>query len=171
MPFELGRPFGPPGDSAFQLEVLRAVLGLLERKSGPVLEDFGREAPSIDSSGEAWSCTLPLPPGAATTDTAQALRQRLRNEVRALRPWYDEALRRNGRTGFGLSGLTADSTEAMADTLATVAIGGEGVPRRDSGSIRASLREGARGYPPRKRSPDVGTYRVFAKPRRLGGGF
>ena len=126
VPFELGRPFGPPGEPAFQLDVLRTALGLLEAKSGPLLQDYGREAPGAETEGEAWSCTLPLPARVVTEGPAESLRERLGDEIRALRPWYDEALRRNGRTGFGISGLTADSTEAIADTLATVASGGEG---------------------------------------------
>ena len=41
VPFELGRPFGPPSDPAFQRRVVLAALRLLEREDGPVLiEDF-----------------------------------------------------------------------------------------------------------------------------------
>ena len=38
--FELGRPFGALGDPVFQRWVIGKALGLLERKDGPVLEDF-----------------------------------------------------------------------------------------------------------------------------------
>ena len=50
MPFELGRPFGVPHDSEFQLSVLRKVLGLIERKKGPILEDFLEDAPDSKES-------------------------------------------------------------------------------------------------------------------------
>ncbi|UCG38011.1 MAG: hypothetical protein JSV00_07355 [bacterium] len=40
VPFELGRPLGPPGEPEIQARVLRAALQLLERPSGPVLEEF-----------------------------------------------------------------------------------------------------------------------------------
>src|SRR5207237_4861990 len=41
VPFELGRPFGPPSDPAFQKRVILAALRLLEREDGPgIIEDF-----------------------------------------------------------------------------------------------------------------------------------
>ena len=41
VPFELGRPFGPPSDPTFQKRVILAALRLLERVRGPVIiEDF-----------------------------------------------------------------------------------------------------------------------------------
>ena len=41
VPFELGRPFGPPTDPVFQRRVLLTALRLLERTDGPVLlQDF-----------------------------------------------------------------------------------------------------------------------------------
>lgn len=50
VPFELGRPFGMPGDADFQKRVLRRVLALLEAESGPVLEDYPEEAPKCSNS-------------------------------------------------------------------------------------------------------------------------
>src|SRR5436305_15337108 len=42
--FELGPPFGPPSDAAFQRRVSLEALGLLERRHGPVrIEDFPEE--------------------------------------------------------------------------------------------------------------------------------
>ena len=46
VPFILGRPFGVPGDAAFQQRVLRSVLNLLEAPAGPVLADYSEEAPA-----------------------------------------------------------------------------------------------------------------------------
>ncbi len=46
VPFELGRPFGPPSDTAFQKRVILAALRLLERERGPVIiEDFPEDDP------------------------------------------------------------------------------------------------------------------------------
>jgi hypothetical protein len=50
VPFELGRPFGPPSDPAFQKGVILAALRLFEADTGPVLladfpEDDPRETP------------------------------------------------------------------------------------------------------------------------------
>ena len=58
VPFELGRPFGAPHEPDFQRRVLRAALGLLERRDGPVvLEDFPDDAPVVDDDeADGWSC-------------------------------------------------------------------------------------------------------------------
>ena len=45
VPFMLGRPLGVPNDAAFQRKVALSALQLLERDSGPVLEDFPDDAP------------------------------------------------------------------------------------------------------------------------------
>ena len=42
VPFELGRPFGPPNHPEFQTDVLRTVLDLFKKEAGPVLEDYPR---------------------------------------------------------------------------------------------------------------------------------
>ena len=54
VPFELGRPFGPPSDPAFQKRVILAALRLLERKRGPVIiEDFPEDDPR-ERPDPAW---------------------------------------------------------------------------------------------------------------------
>src|SRR3954465_10073527 len=54
VPFELGRPLGPPSDPAFQKRVLLAALGLLERHDGPVLlTDFPDDDP-CEAPDPAW---------------------------------------------------------------------------------------------------------------------
>ncbi len=46
VPFELGRPFGPPNDPVFQKRVILAALRLLERGGGPVrIADFPDDDP------------------------------------------------------------------------------------------------------------------------------
>jgi hypothetical protein len=52
VPFELGRPIGPPSDAAFQKRVILAALGLLEAKRQASLivdfpDDDPREAPDV----------------------------------------------------------------------------------------------------------------------------
>jgi len=58
VPFELGRPLGPPNDAAFQRRVLLATLALLARRGGPVvLEDFPDQASfsaSVVLAGNAY---------------------------------------------------------------------------------------------------------------------
>ena len=67
VPFELGRPVGPPGHAAFQRRVIEAALALLDRSDGaPILVDFPDDAPgekdnphwqppACDSSGDLSS--------------------------------------------------------------------------------------------------------------------
>jgi len=103
VPFELGRPFGPPSDPAFQKKVILAALRLLEAETGPVLladfaEDDRREAPD-----PRWH-----PPIArAGTDIAR--------EIEALAAPYDQSCTERGRTTVGLSGM---SPAAAADYVA-----------------------------------------------------
>ena len=105
MPFILGRPFGVPGDSAFQRRVLTTVLRLLDAPSGPVLEDYDQEAPAPraeDVEGVACPVTFdvatnPEDPGA-----------QLAREIEELAPWHDLAVKRRGRTTTGVSGLDID---------------------------------------------------------------
>lgn len=121
VPFRLGRPLGAPGDPAFQLAVLRAALRLLERPSGPVLEDFPHDEPEPGAGvgdgegdpaeGELLACPIPRRGGAAEP----TVRERLAAEVAFLRPWYEEGRLRAGRTTVGVSGL---EPEQAADLLA-----------------------------------------------------
>lgn len=105
VPFELGRPLGAPGDAAFQHKVLKAALGLLEARNGPVLADFPEDAPAPPADLAGWAC--PIPPAAgeneppAPADPARALLR----EIDFLRPWYDRALEARGRTTVGPSGM------------------------------------------------------------------
>lgn len=104
VPFELGRPLGPPDDPAFQRRVLAAALGLLEADAGPVLAEFPDDAPPArDDESEGWACPVPLrhaAPAAATGPAAALLA-----EIELVRPWYDLARQRRGRTTVGASGL------------------------------------------------------------------
>jgi hypothetical protein len=99
VPFELGRPLGPPTDPKFQERVLMAALGLLERKDGPVLlvdfpDDDPREVPDAK-----WP---PPRTGSARDDLAAALEA----EIAELAPAYRQSCAERGRTTVGLTGLT-----------------------------------------------------------------
>jgi len=103
VPFILGRPFGVPGDAAFQHRVLAAALRLLEAERGPVLEDFGESAPDAPTAeGAAFACPVSFGGADSSEDAALA------REVAALRPWSDLARRRKGRGRAAMSGLTAE---------------------------------------------------------------
>ena len=123
VPFELGRPFGAPDHPDFQKDVLRSLLALFSRDSGPVLEDYPHDSPVTAEMDMAWSCALPLPPLDANASPADALTQALQQEAGNLAPWYAESIRRRGRTTFGLSGLKPDQMDEIAEFLARMAAG------------------------------------------------
>jgi hypothetical protein len=103
VPFMLGRPFGAPNEPDFQRGVLRALLSLFERSSGPVLEDYPEEAPTVDVPEGGFACPVSF---ASVMPKAAGLARALYDEIAQLAPWYDLAVRRRGRTTVGISGLT-----------------------------------------------------------------
>jgi hypothetical protein len=112
VPFELGRPLGPPNDAAFQKNVIATALGLLTVTPGPVvLEDYPRDDPTgVDLDN--W-----LPPfvlDASDVDLADhaRLHSALASEVRAVAPSYERFVAANRRTTVGISGLTIDACVA-----------------------------------------------------------
>src|ERR687898_1894693 len=58
--FPLGRPLGRPGDPEFQRRVLSAAFALLQRRDGPVLEDFPETI--TDEANTPLACPPPPPP-------------------------------------------------------------------------------------------------------------
>ena len=75
VPFPLGRPLGKPGDAAFQHAVIRSALGLLEHRSGPVLEDYPVDAP-------AEVAAMACPVSGSTTSSQPPRRQPRRSNWR-----------------------------------------------------------------------------------------
>jgi hypothetical protein len=99
-----------PGNAAFQTEVLRSTLALLEAPSGPVLADFPKDAPTAADAPVVLACPVNFPaPVKDLTDT-ERLQQTFQNEIAELRSWYDLAVAQRGRTTATVSGL---SPEAM----------------------------------------------------------
>ena len=103
VPFMLGRPLGVPNDAAFQRKVLLAALQLLERDSGPVLEDFAFDAPYEDLGDvpPAHHCPVSFP----RQQSAGSLAQRLGDEIAQLQAWHEVAVAQQGRTTLGMTGL------------------------------------------------------------------
>jgi hypothetical protein len=104
VPFVLGRPLGVPNDPAFQRRVLLATLRLLEAPSGPVLEDFGEEAPAVEGDSAAFVC--PVSFGGAEDE--ETLAERAKREIAELSTWHELTRARRGRSTVGLSGLTPE---------------------------------------------------------------
>ena len=116
VPFELGRPFGPPSDPAFQKRVILAALRMLERKGGPVvIEDFTDDDPRAKPD-PAWR-----PPRLFRTaggGSADALAARLEAEIVQLQASHRLWLAQHNRTTVGLSGfLISECGRYIADWL------------------------------------------------------
>jgi hypothetical protein len=127
VPFELGRPLGVPNDAAFQRRVLEALLRLLEKPAGPVLEDYPEDGPTnADTDMTGMACPISFEAPASGEET---LAEAVAREIRQLRPWYDLSLERRGRTTFGGVGL---EIEQVADLLCSWLNGdGPESPRTD----------------------------------------
>jgi len=110
-PFQLGRPLGEPENTAFQRRVLLHALGLLERQDGPViLEDFPDDPPGwLD----CLSWQPPITEAAARPNAAADWNERFIAELALLRPFWDLAQARYGRTTVGLSGQELDAWPAF----------------------------------------------------------
>ncbi len=134
VPFELGRPFGPPNDPAFQKRVILKALQLLERDSGPVIiEDFPDDDPRAQPD-PAWH--PPFVPAAAD-GSAETLATQLEVEIPLLRGAHDLWLSQHGRTTVGLNALPmVDCGRYVADW-----VGGKAPPSpRDGFSAPLMLR-------------------------------
>jgi hypothetical protein len=124
VPFELGRPLGAPNEPDFQRRVLQDCLELLERPSGPVLEDFPDVPPGEDEEeAHGWACPVNFAPPVDDVSDADLIYQALSQEVNLLRPWYEEAVKNYKRSAFGISGKTP---EEIARFIADFVIDPEG---------------------------------------------
>jgi hypothetical protein len=114
VPFELGRPFGPPDDPGFQKRVMLAALQLLEREQGPVIiEDFPDDDPRAQPD-PLWH--PPLGPAAPSDRSYDALADQLEAEIPLLQASYDRGRAQRGRTTVGLCTLPiADCGRYVAD--------------------------------------------------------
>ena len=116
--FPLGRPLGKPNDPDFQHDVLRRAFALLERESGPVLEDHPE---IVVGEEEPLSCTVPprfdpeLPPAV--------------DEARGLRKAYDRALARRGVSEVG-NAIDADGVPGALEVLQSIV---DGTPWKSAG--------------------------------------
>jgi hypothetical protein len=116
VPFELGRPFGPPSAAAFQKRVVLVALRMLERGNGPVvIEDFPDDDPRAVQD-PAWR--PPFGPAAVNATSADSLAARLEGEVLQLRGAHERWEAHHRRTTVGLSGLPiGDCARYVADWL------------------------------------------------------
>jgi hypothetical protein len=116
VPFELGRPLGPPGDPVFQRRVLLAALRLLERADGPVLLE---DSPDDDPRRRPDPNWRPPPILAGTGEGGgRSLASGLETEVLALRGQHQRWVEQYRRTTVGVSGLEiAEAAHYVAEWL------------------------------------------------------
>jgi hypothetical protein len=116
VPFELGRPFGPPSDAAFQKRVILAALRLFERERGPVIiEDFPEEDPR-ERPDPAWRPPFSKPN--LEEGSAARLAVALEDESERVEAAYRRAAKERGRSIVGLSGLSiSEAGRYMASWL------------------------------------------------------
>ena len=94
VPFELGRPFGDPGNTAQQSCVLAAALELLDKPgSDPILTNF-EDKLGVYHNHDDWQSP-------ANLDSSNVL-----SELTSLADLWETARRRYGRTTVGISGLS-----------------------------------------------------------------
>lgn len=105
VPFEFGRPFGPPNNAAFQTRVLMSALELLTFDVGPVLTDFPEDEPDTIGEQLGWACPINISRPHRTLTGGAAIAAALTEEIAQFTPWYDLAVKSRGRTTVGVSGL------------------------------------------------------------------
>jgi hypothetical protein len=135
VPFQLGRPFGPPSDPVFQRRVVLAALGMLEHAAGPVvIEDFPDDDPR-QREDPAWR--EPALPAVPADRSAEVLADRLAAEVALLADAHRRFVVERRRTTAGLSGL---SPPLIAECIGAWLHGRQPPSRRDGVSPLLLLR-------------------------------
>ena len=116
VPFELGRPFGPPNDPALQKRVLLDALNMLVEGGGPVrIIDFPDDDPRARPD-PAWQ--PPFKPATVPSGSAESHASRLETEILLLQGAHQRWMEQHGRSTVGLSGLAiGDSARYVADWL------------------------------------------------------
>ena len=117
VPFELGRPFGPPNDPAFQKRVVLAALGMLVEGGGPVrIIDFPDDDPRARPD-PAWQPPF-MPAAVVNGDRRSLLASRLEAEILLFQGAHRRWMEQHGRSTVGLSGLAiGDCARYVADWL------------------------------------------------------
>ncbi|MFC1946339.1 hypothetical protein ACFLXY_00290 [Chloroflexota bacterium] len=136
VPFELGHPLGAPDNPEFQRRVLMDLINLLERPSGPVLEDFPDDEPE---SGEEiiLACPVNYSDYYKEIGEADGRLKALNMEISGMRSWYDMAVNQRKRTTMGVSGI---EIEKLGDFIYSFVKGEEPDNPRDDISLPYTLK-------------------------------
>jgi hypothetical protein len=137
VPFELGRPLGPPDDAAFQKRVLLALMEMFEAPAGPLLEDYPEDEPETVGAVAALACPVDFVQDAVETGETDQMEAAFRREMMSLRPWYDMGMAKRQRTTVGVSGI---DLEALGDFIYAFARGEEPENPRDDIPLAYTLK-------------------------------
>ncbi len=85
--------------------MLIQVLRLLEHPSGPVLEDYSRDAEGVDTETTPMACPVNFSTAPPVSMDGETLLQNFRAEVATMQTWHALACEKSGRSTSGLSGL------------------------------------------------------------------
>lgn len=97
VPFELGRPLGPPLDRVLQRRVLESALALLESDKGPcLLVNFDHEGDASEPDAN-WQAPWSDAPSVDVSDINGAM-QALKEEIERLEPVYEKVKAARGST-------------------------------------------------------------------------
>ena len=136
VPFELGRPLGPPDNPEFQTRVLIALLKLLEAPEGPVLEDYPEDEPESDEI-TVLACPVNFAREVEYSGDGDKMLTALRREMTAMRTWYDMAVNKRKRTTVGVSGM---ELEKIPDFIFAFIKGGTPENPRDDIPLPSTLK-------------------------------
>jgi hypothetical protein len=116
VPFELGRPIGPPSDPAFQKRVIVTALGMLVVGGGPVrIIDFPDDDPRAQPD-PVWQ--PPFIPAVVANSSIESLASRQEAEILLLQEAHRRWIAQYGRSTVGLSGLSiGEAARYVADWL------------------------------------------------------
>ncbi len=116
VPFELGRPLGPPNDASFQKRVLLAALNMLVEGGGPArIADFSEDDPRAQAD-PAWQ--PPFMPGVVAKGSVESLAARLEAEILLFHGAHQRWMAQYERSTVGLSRLAiAEAARYVADWL------------------------------------------------------
>ena len=132
--FPLGRPLGKPADAVFQTNVVEAMLDLLNKPKGPVLEDYPIDLPASEVHAEA-TCPINF---TKRTKEHTSWSERLNEELSLLLPWHElSKQRRKGRT---LTNSTINSKRESIERLANL-LTAESIPPTEFTWFKEAIEE------------------------------
>jgi hypothetical protein len=137
VPFELGRPLGPPDNAAFQRRVLLALMSLFEVRDGPRLEDFSEDEPETSDEISVLACPVDFTQTAVESGETDQLKAAFQSEMAAMRTWYDMAVAKRQRTTVGVSGI---DLEGLGDFIYAFVEGTEPDNPRDDIPLAYTLK-------------------------------